>query len=71
MFGVGSSELIVIAVIIFVLFGAKRLPEVGRGLGQAIKEFKKVKKEVTEEPAQIQANTNTVQSPSKEEPSKQ
>jgi len=71
MFGLGTTELIIIAVIIFVLFGARRLPEVGRGLGQAIKEFKKVKKEVTDETGQIQASTNSTQSQPKEEPSKQ
>ncbi len=52
MFGLGHSELIIIAIIVFLLFGAKRLPEVGRGLGQAIKEFRKVRKDISEEPTQ-------------------
>ncbi|KKU10215.1 MAG: Sec-independent protein translocase protein TatA [Candidatus Woesebacteria bacterium GW2011_GWB1_45_5] len=38
---VGSPELILIAVILLILFGGRKLPELGRGLGQSIKEFKK------------------------------
>ena len=42
MFGnLGTTELIIIAVIIIVLFGAKKLPELAKGLGQGIREFKK------------------------------
>ncbi len=41
MFGLGVTELVIILVIIVVLFGASRLPEVGRGVGEAIKNFKK------------------------------
>ena len=37
---VGGGELVIILVIVLVLFGAKRLPEMGRGLGRGIKEFK-------------------------------
>jgi len=38
---IGTTELIVIFVIILVLFGGKKLPELGRGIGDAIREFKK------------------------------
>lgn len=40
----GSTELIIIAVILLVLFGGKKLPELGRGIGDAIREFKKATK---------------------------
>ena len=45
-FGLGTTELIVIGVIIFLIFGAKRLPEIGKGLGGAVREFKNVKKDL-------------------------
>jgi sec-independent protein translocase protein TatA len=41
MFGLGTQELIIILLIIVVLFGATRLPQIGSGIGQAIKNFKK------------------------------
>ena len=41
MFGLGATELIIILVIVVILFGASRLPEIGRGVGEAIKNFKK------------------------------
>ena len=41
----GSTELIVIAVILLVLFGGKKLPELARGIGDSIKEFRKAAKE--------------------------
>ena len=40
MFGLGMQELVVIFLIIFLLFGAKNLPEIAQGLGKGIKEFK-------------------------------
>lgn len=41
MFGIGMPELIIILVIILVIFGAGKLPEIGAGLGKGIKGFKK------------------------------
>ena len=40
MFGLGISELVVILIIVLVIFGANRLPEIGSGLGKAIRGFK-------------------------------
>jgi sec-independent protein translocase protein TatA len=52
MFGLGTTELLIIGFIVFVLFGAKRLPEVGKGLGGAVREFRNIKKEIkADEPA--------------------
>ncbi len=45
MFGLGMGELIVILLIVVVIFGASRLPQIGEGLGKAIRGFKKSLKE--------------------------
>ena len=47
MFGLGTPELIVIGVIVFLIFGAKRIPEIGKGLGGAIREFRDARKEIS------------------------
>ena len=47
MFGLGTSELIIIAVIVLLIFGAKRIPEIGKGLGGALREFRKVKSDLS------------------------
>ncbi len=50
MFGnLGGSELFLILLIILVFFGAKKLPELARGLGQGIKEFRKAARDVQDE----------------------
>lgn len=41
---IGLTEIIIVALILLILFGGKRLPEFGRGLGEAIKEFRKALK---------------------------
>ena len=43
---IGTTEIIVIAVILLVLFGGKKLPELAKGLGQSGKELKKAKSEL-------------------------
>jgi len=46
MFKFGMGELVVILLIILLLFGASKLPEIARALGRSIKEFKKAGKEI-------------------------
>jgi sec-independent protein translocase protein TatA len=45
----GGPDLIIILLIVLVLFGAKKLPELARGMGQAVKEFQKAKDEFSDE----------------------
>lgn len=49
-FVMGTQELLIIAGIVVLLFGAKKVPEMMRGVGEGMKEFKKASKDVTEEP---------------------
>jgi sec-independent protein translocase protein TatA len=46
---IGGWEMVVILAVILMLFGAKKLPELAKGLGQGIREFKKATREVTDE----------------------
>jgi len=46
-FGIGMPELLVILLICLLVFGANKLPEIGRALGRTIKEFKKSMKEIS------------------------
>ena len=48
MFGIGMQEILVILVVGLVLFGANKLPEVGSGLGKAIRNFKRAASEPDE-----------------------
>lgn len=49
MFGLGPGELIVIFLIVFLLFGPKALPDIAKGLGQAIRAFKKEANDITDD----------------------
>ena len=49
MFGMGPVELIIIFLVILLLFGAKRLPDIAQGLGKGIKEFRGAMKDTTKE----------------------
>lgn len=49
MFGIGFQELLVIFLIVLLVFGARRLPEIGRALGKTLAEFRKGMKEAEHE----------------------
>ena len=49
MFGIGHMELIIILVIVLIIFGAGKLPEIGSGIGKGIRNFKKATREQAEE----------------------
>jgi sec-independent protein translocase protein TatA len=49
MFGLGMPELIVILIIILIIFGAGKLPEIGSGIGKGIRNFKKATHDKTDE----------------------
>lgn len=57
MFGLGTPELIVILGIAFLVFGGKKLPEIGAGLGKGIRSFKSGLKEVEESGKNMVENT--------------
>jgi sec-independent protein translocase protein TatA len=68
----GGWEIILILAVVLILFGAKKLPELAKGLGTGIKEFKKATREVTDElstamdttpppPTRLPANTTPTQ----------
>lgn len=66
MFGMGPWELFLIFVVILLLFGARRLPEIAQGIGKGIKEFRKAMKDTTDEikgaidPEETSAGTKSV-----------
>ncbi len=51
MFSPGLSELIIILIIVLIIFGARKLPEIGSGLGKGIRDFKKATADDDEEDA--------------------
>ena len=57
MFGLGVWELLIVLAIVVVLFGAKRLPLIGEGLGGMITNFKKATKKKKEEQTKIDDNS--------------
>jgi TatA/E family protein of Tat protein translocase len=75
-FGIPSGpDLIILLVIVLVLFGAKRLPELARGLGQSVNEFKKAKdefdKEVSKPSASTPGGSETTAAPQQKDEQKQ
>ena len=61
MFGIGMPELIIILVIILIIFGAGKLPEIGAGVGKAIKNFKSasIEPETTPPPEKLEDPNKT------------
>ena len=47
--GLGTTEVIIIAIFVLVFFGAKRIPELAKGLGQGLKEFRQASKDIKKE----------------------
>lgn len=45
-FGIGTSELVIIMVIVLLVFGAKRLPEIGQSMGKGLRDFKRSLRDV-------------------------
>ncbi len=67
MFGLGTGEILVIILIVLLLFGGKKIPEVMRGLGRGLREFKKATSDATNEIKR--AADETPAEPAKTEPS--
>jgi sec-independent protein translocase protein TatA len=49
LFDLGGGQIVLILLLVLIFFGARKLPELAKGLGQGIKEFKKATREVTDE----------------------
>ena len=62
----GGPELVFILVIVLLLFGAKKLPELARGLGQSLGEFKKAREEFEREIHKTSADVEIKPAPDKE-----
>ena len=57
MFGIGMPELLILMVTVLIIFGAGKLPEIGAGMGKAIKNFKGATSEIEQDyPEKIEAN---------------
>jgi sec-independent protein translocase protein TatA len=63
MFGLGMTELIVILLIIVILFGVGKLPEIGSGLGKAIRGFRKGMSEESDQPQSRSDDPSSRKSP--------
>ena len=60
MFGIGTTELVIILVIIMIIFGVGKLPSIGTGFGQAIKNFKKTSSESEMDATHLMEKPETV-----------
>ncbi len=59
----GGGEIILILLVVLIFFGAKKIPELARGLGQGMREFKKASQEIQDN---INNDTKTIDTPQKE-----
>lgn len=57
---IGGSEIIVIALIVLVLFGGKKIPELMKGLGKGVKEYKKAMNGIEEEVDNLKAEPQDI-----------
>lgn len=64
---IGYPEIILIVLVILLLFGAKRIPELARALGKAKKEFQKAKDEVETEVEEVSADDDSKKTEEKKE----
>ena len=71
MFGIGTTELIIIMFIILLIFGAKKLPELAKGLGKGIREFKNASSDIQDEfkaSESLDTNNDNVEDKEKNKP---
>ena len=66
----GGSELLIILIIVLILFGAKRIPEVAQNLGKGIREFKKSMREVQSEIESDETTKGKIEKPKQEDKAK-
>jgi sec-independent protein translocase protein TatA len=69
-FNLGWPEIILVLVIVLIIFGAGKLPQIGNALGKSIKEFRKGRSENDEEKNKVKTTTEPVDSESKEKNTK-
>ncbi|MEM8967151.1 MAG: twin-arginine translocase TatA/TatE family subunit [Bacteroidota bacterium] len=60
--GLGGWEILLIVLVLLIFFGAKRIPELAKGLGRGIREFKDATKEIKDEIEEGSRNTTTTKS---------
>ncbi len=68
--GIGGPELLIILLIVLLLFGAKKLPELARGMGKSMKEFRKAASEIEEEISNTKDAVNTPEEKPKQDTAK-
>jgi sec-independent protein translocase protein TatA len=67
-FGMGMGELILVMLVLLLVFGAKRLPELGSGLGKGIREFKKSMNEINREIERPSDENREIRPPQRQPP---